>query len=159
MEKVELRHVHRIQIENVVVALCEPQERIVTLGKAASTVQPMLKMPHDAISHLQAESGKKRGENRVQRKNGSLLDIMPDLPAETPARRQYATALGDDLGLLADVPFQPQSFLVFFADVIGGDVTTSCMDSLGIVRNKSRESPGNTTVFSPRESLRAICRC
>ena len=102
-----LRRSHRIEIEDVIPGLREPEDRLIAAGETIRTMQPVFEMPNDAVAQEKPESCEDWVKKSVKRNDSAVLDIISDLPANTAARCEYPCTVFDDLGLLLKVSLQP----------------------------------------------------
>jgi transposase len=118
LPRVFLGYPHQVEIEQVIVGLGKPDNGCISPRETAAAVQPVFKVPDDAIAHPELESGEDGVENGVQRDDRSTVDVVPHLPANTASRGQRADTLGNDLRLLMEVPVEMESLFVLLADVV-----------------------------------------
>lgn len=79
--RVFLRDAHGIEIEEVILRLCEPDDGFVSARESATAMESVLEVPDDTIPHPKSkvrENGVKHG---VQRYYGSAVNVITDLPA------------------------------------------------------------------------------
>lgn len=119
LSRVFLRYPHRIEIEDIIIRLCKPDDGFVSARKSAAAMQPVLKMPDNTIPHPETKVRENRIQDGVQGYDGPLVNVITDLPANAAFRGQGAHTLGDDLRLLFEVQIEMEFLLVFFAYVVG----------------------------------------
>jgi len=118
LSRIFLRYPHGVKIEHIVVGLGKPDNRFVSPREAAATVQPVLEVPDDTITHPEPEPGEDGIQDRVQRDDRSTVHIVSHLPANTTSLRQHTHTLGNDLRLLLKVEVEMEPLLVLLADVV-----------------------------------------
>lgn len=74
-----------VQIELVVI-LGEPKDCLMPPGKPLLAMQPVLEMPDDPVPEFQFVFFEQGIENRVERDDLALVNMVADLPANRPAR-------------------------------------------------------------------------
>jgi len=88
-------------------------------------MKTVLKMPDNAIPHLQAQIGKNRKKQRIKRDNGPVINVVTDLPTNAAAITQGAHAFSNHLLLLSEVIVQVKMAFVFLPQVVRREVTTN----------------------------------
>jgi hypothetical protein len=83
-------------------------------------MQAMFKVPDNSISHPKTCVCKRGIQNGIERDNGSLVDKIPNLPANATFWRKNANAFSNDPLLLRDVLRKAQLILVFLANIVRG---------------------------------------
>ena len=63
-------------------------------------------MPNDAITHLQTKIPENWIENRIQRHNRSIINVIPDLPAYASVIGKHPHAFPNHGCLLVDIFFK-----------------------------------------------------
>lgn len=134
-----LWYANRIKIKDVIVRLCEPDDGFVPTRISAATMQPVLKVPNDAIPHPKTEIREDGVQDGIQRNDGASINVVSYLPANTALRGQGARALDDDPCLLLEVRIKLKPLLIFFADVIGRrcDNESECFVRYGLQEFKT----------------------
>jgi hypothetical protein len=118
LTRIFLRDADSVEVENIVVPSGKPDNRFIPPREPASAVEPMLEMPDDAISHLESEVGKHRVQDSVERNNGPIVHVIPNLPANTSLVGECAYALLNDQRLLTHIVMEFESSLIGLADVV-----------------------------------------
>ena len=115
LTRVFLRDTDRIHVEDILVRPRKPQHYFIASRKPARTVEPMFKVPHDAIPHFQPQLCKNRVKERIQWNDRTILDVVADLPTNAAIWDQDSNTFGDDLALFSDILAEVQTFLVFLS--------------------------------------------
>jgi hypothetical protein len=80
----------------------------------------MFKVPYYPVAHPQTEFREDGVQNGVEWDDRPVVNVVANLPANAAVTRKTSDAFPNDLGLLAEVCLDLQSFLVFLPDVVGG---------------------------------------
>lgn len=119
LPRIFLGHADGVKVEEIVVRLREPVDRLVSARKASPAMEAVLEMPDDPISHLEVEVPEYRVEHGVERDDGSLFDIVAYLPTYVSVRSENTNTFGYDRFLLRYVVTETQSGFIFFANIVG----------------------------------------
>jgi hypothetical protein len=95
-----LRHPDGIQVKNVIILPCEPEDYFIPAGESPGGMQPVSEMPYDTVSEVKIQLLKNREQYNIQGNNLPIVDIVSDLPTDATGWFQYANAFLNDLSLL-----------------------------------------------------------
>jgi hypothetical protein len=95
-----------VQVEDIIVSLGEPDDSLVSARKPLRAMQSMLEVPDDTVSHLQPKFHENRVKHCIERNNCPIVNVVPNLPANAPARSKTPDTLSNYLSLLFEVKIE-----------------------------------------------------
>ena len=112
------RNADRVEVPGIVVALRPPVDRFVPTGKTSCTVQAVPKVPDDSVAELESEGAEYWIENRIERNNFPMFDLVSNLPTERPLRMEHTDALAYYALLRRKIVVQGNLRLVVLAEIV-----------------------------------------